>query len=323
MVNFTLLQGGKESSSSRGSSVVVSLEDGISDTERDIGRVYDAISKAAQLVSKQLPFRLGMTKQLNPFGEKQAELDVFSNETFAKALLDTAQVGWVASEELEKPLGGFRQTSDSLAIAMDPLDGSSNIATNNPLGSIFGIWRGEIPKKGRELAAAAFVTYGPTLTLTLTCNGRVDQYVEVKEGENPARFVRGYTQMKLPESPEVYSFGAPRSDWIPEIERFVSRLEMRKMHLRFCGTMIGDYNQVLQRGGIFSYPRHKAKPQGKLRICYETAPVSYINELAGGSSSDGEKSILEILPDSFTQTSPFYVGNTELIRELESELSQA
>ena len=127
------------------------LEEGLSGLERDVAKVYEAIAKSAQIISKQMPFRLGMTKGLNPFGEKQAELDVFSNEIFSKALLDTGRVGWVASEELRLPLGGFSQTKDSIAVAMDPLDGSSNIVTNNPLGSIFGIWRGEIPQKGKNL----------------------------------------------------------------------------------------------------------------------------------------------------------------------------
>jgi fructose-1,6-bisphosphatase I len=299
------------------------LEEGLSDVERDVAKVYDAIARTSQQIAKQLPFRLGMTNQLNPFGEKQAELDVFTNDSFARALLDTGRVGWVASEELETPLGGFSQTSESLAVAMDPLDGSSNIITNNPLGSIFGIWRGGLPKKGRELVAAAFVTYGPTLTLTLCADKRVDQYVELREGNNTGKFVLAYKGLQLPQKPEVYGFGGTRSEWIPAVERFVSNLEARGMRLRYGGTFIGDYNQILQRGGIFSYPAHKNKPEGKLRISYETAPVSFINELAGGSSSNGSISILEIVPKSLNQTSAFYVGNRNLVSELDREISSS
>jgi fructose-1,6-bisphosphatase I len=297
------------------------LEEGLSDVERDIAKVYEAIARTAQTVSKQIPFRVGMTKNLNSFGEKQAELDVYSNDAFSKALLDTGRIGWVASEELETPLGGFRQTSDSIAVAMDPIDGSSNITTNNPLGSIFGIWRGEIPKKGRDLVGAAFVTYGPTLTITLAANERVDQYVELKDGESSGKFVLAYKEIKLPQKPEVYGFGGTRSEWIAPVARFVLKLEARGMRLRYGGTFIGDYNQVVQRGGIFSYPAHKGKLEGKLRVCYETAPVSFLNELAGGRSSNGTISILDIVPKSLTQTSAFYVGNSGLIKELENEIA--
>lgn len=299
------------------------LEDTFADLERDLAKVYESIAKTAQVISRQMPFRVGMTKNLNPFGEKQAELDVFSNDAFAKALLDTGRVGWVASEELEKPLDGFSQTKESISVAMDPLDGSSNITTNNPLGSIFGIWRGALPKKGRDLIAAAFVTYGPTLTLTLSASGKVNQYVEVREGKNSGRFVLAYQDMKIPVKSEVYGFGGTRSEWIPAVEEFVSSLEARGMRLRYGGTFIGDYNQVLQRGGIFSYPALKKAPNGKLRVSYETAPVSYLTELAGGGSSNGYISILDIQPKALTETSAFYVGSSGIIQELEAKIGKS
>lgn len=297
------------------------LEEGLADVERDISKVYAAIAKTCRAVSRQMPSLLGMTKNFNPFGEKQTELDVFANESFSKALLDTGTVGWVASEELDTPLGGYNQSSDSIAVGMDPLDGSSNVTTNNPLGSIFGIWRGEIPKEGRELVGAAFVTYGPTLTLTLAVSGRVDQYVELREGENSGKFALAYREMKLPEKPEVYGFGGTRSEWIPPVEKFVRTLESRGMRLRYGGTFIGDYNQVIRKGGIFGYPMHMGKPAGKLRLCYETAPVSMINELAGGYASDGKQAILEIVPTNLMETSPFYIGNKSLVKELEADIA--
>jgi len=299
------------------------LEKGVEEIEvAGLAQILLAIARTGQMVSRQLSFRVGMTKSVNPFGERQAELDVFTNEAFSKALLDTGIVGTVASEELETPLTNPNLSVDSsFSVAMDPLDGSSNITTNNPLGSIFGIWRGRLPQSGRKLMASAFITYGPTLSLTFTTNGSVEQYVELREGENSGRFVLAYKSIRLPEKPEVYGFGGTRSDWIPQVERFVSSLEARGMHLRYGGTFIGDYNQILQRGGIFSYPAHKSKPQGKLRILYETAPISFLTELAGGSSSDGYRSILDIDPTKLSQTSAFYVGNKSLIEELEGQIA--
>lgn len=311
----------RHSEISHSSKPVVFLEDALKEVEPDLGRVYGSISRTCKLVSRQMPFRVGMTRQLNPFGEKQAELDIFSNDAFAKAILDTGLVGWVASEELDSPLEGSTLSNNSIAVAMDPLDGSSNITTNNPLGSIFGIWRGKLPQTGRGLVGAAFVTYGPTLTITLTMGRRVDQYIQLMDGEDSGRFALAYSSIKLPPKPEVYGFGGTRSDWLPQVENFVSSLEARGMHLRYGGTFIGDYNQVLQRGGIFSYPAHKKKPDGKLRLAYETNPVSYITELAGGASSNGYGSILDIEPKSLTQTSAFYVGDKELIGELENQFS--
>ncbi len=299
------------------------LEDGIGSFECDLGKVFLAIAKVAGIVSRQLSFRVGLTEHVNPFGERQAQLDVFANDLFSKTLLSTGVVGLIASEELEHPLRSDLESSNSISIAMDPLDGSSNITTNNPLGSIFGIWRGPLPQSGKEQIASAFVTYGPTLSITLTSGKGVDQYIEAREGENTGRFVLAYKSMKLPSKPEVYGFGGSRISWIPAIERFVSRLEERGLRLRYGGTFIGDYNQILQRGGIFSYPALKGKPEGKLRIMYETAPVSLITLAAGGYSSDGAQSILDVEPKSLTQTSAFYTGNSDLIKELESEIASS
>jgi fructose-1,6-bisphosphatase I len=299
----------------------VFLEETVQDLESDLAKVLLAISRTASMISKQLSFRVGLTESLNPFGEKQAELDVYANDLFSNSLLSTGLVGQVASEELERPLKSELNESSSLSIAMDPLDGSSNITTNNPLGSIFGIWRGPLPQSGSKQVASAFVTYGPTLSLTFTEKKRVDQYIEARDGDNAGRFVLAYESMRIPSKPEVYGIGGSRATWISSVERLVNRLEERGLKLRYGGTFIGDYNQVLQRGGIFSYPALKGKPEGKLRLMYETSPISLITQVAGGYSTNGLKSILEIEPVSLTQTTPFYTGSYELIKEFEAEIS--
>src|SRR5579875_3112630 len=180
------------------------LEKGVEEIEvAGLAQILLAIARTGQMVSRQLSFRVGMTKSVNPFGERQAELDVFTNEAFSKALLDTGIVGTVASEELETPLTNPNLSVDSsFSVAMDPLDGSSNITTNNPLGSIFGIWRGRLPQSGRKLMASAFITYGPTLSLTFTTNGSVEQYVELREGENSGRLSSHTNQSDFLKSPK-------------------------------------------------------------------------------------------------------------------------
>ncbi len=287
----------------------------------DIAKTILAIAKGAKEISEELSSRVGMTELLNPFGERQTELDVFANDLFGRLMLESGAVGEIASEEMDKPLTRGESKS-KLSIGMDPLDGSSNVTTNNPLGSIFGIWRGSLPQKGADLLASAFVTYGPTLSLTLELErGHVDQFVESRKGETSGKYILAYESLKLPEDPEVYGFGGLRSEWIPNVLSFVEKLESRGLKLRYGGTFIGDYNQIMQRGGIFSYPALKNKPNGKFRLCYEAAPVALITESAGGSSSDGGHSILERGPKKLAETTPFYTGNSDLIAELETELS--
>lgn len=300
--------------------VPVTLEEGLRGVDPSIARVYLEIARKASGIHRHLPFRVGMTQGINPSGELQAELDIYTNDLFANAFLDTGVVGEVASEEMETPRALPSRKEALLSVAMDPLDGSSNIPTNNTLGSIFGIWKGPLPQPGRSLLAAAFVTYGPTLTLTLTQGRRVDQYIEVREGPHKDRFMLAHKGLRFPEKPEVYGIGGDRVDWIPAVERFVAKLERRKMRLRYGGAFIGDFNQVLKRGGIFAYPELKNKPMGKLRILYETAPMSLLTEFAGGASTNGQISILDIEPQKYAETSPFYIGNKALIDELVQDL---
>ncbi len=295
----------------------------LSEGDQTTAKVYLAIARAASRLADELPLHTGMAGGVNPSGESQAKLDVFSNDLFADALLETGVVGEVASEEMEEPRRSNAPAEESLAVAMDPLDGSSNIVTNSPLGSIFGIWRGRLPQSGRGLVSAMFVTYGPQLTLCFSHGNRVCQFVKMRVGPQAGEFVLASEGMRLPDPPEVYGFGGERNKWTPRVEAFVRSLEERGLKLRYGGTFIGDYNQVLRRGGIFAYPELKGRPNGKLRILYESAPVSYLTELAGGASTTGRGSVLDITPTTLAETAPCYIGDRNLVREVEERFARS
>ena len=89
------------------------------------------------------------------------------------------------------------------------------------------------------------------------------------------------------------------------------------MRVSYCGTFVGDYNQVLARGGVFAYPELVNKPKGKLRVLYETAPMAFVNEQAGGYATDGRRNVLDLVPSSLAETSPVYIGSAPIVRELE------
>ncbi|MBI3115957.1 MAG: fructose-1,6-bisphosphatase [Thaumarchaeota archaeon] len=282
-----------------------------------LAKPLTAIAEAAFNVSKHLPFAMGKAGRFNPFGEEQTKIDVFSNDVFATSLLGTSIVAEVASEELERPKTG----TGSLHATMDPLDGSSNISTNNPLGSIFGFYSSPLPCSGKGMVAAAFVTYGPMLTFTFSAGDGVHRFAAV-EGVNGKEFVLIDERIRLPDEAGVYGFGGLRREWIEPVESFVGSLERRGMKLRYGGTFVGDFNQVLRYGGIFAYPALKNRPRGKLRLLYEVAPMAFIVKQAGGLASDGAMDILSLEPSSLAETCPAYLGNTSLVRELERELSR-
>jgi fructose-1,6-bisphosphatase I len=217
---------------------------------------------------------------------------------------------------MEEPI----RAKGKIIVAMDPLDGSSNVETNNPLGSIFGFYSKPLPSSGRSLVGALYVTYGSMLTVTLSFGKGVHRFVSVREGANFS-FELLNVNMKLPDKPEVYGIGGFRKDWIPSVRDFVDSLPERGLRIRYCGTFVGDYNQVLARGGIFAYPELLDRPKGKLRVHYETAPMAYINEQAGGYGTDGRRNILDIEPSSLAETSPAYIGSASLAHEVEKMVS--
>ncbi len=278
--------------------------------------VLSSIANTSIKVWESIPFRSGLLRGVNPSGERQTALDVFANDAFADELLKTGHVAEVASEETDTPRNG----RGTLHVAMDPLDGSSNIETNNPLGSIFGVYDAKLPCSGEHLQTAAFITYGPTLTLTLALDGGVRRYVALRRGTG-FDFELQSSNIRLPDSAQVYGFGGVRKDWISPVQSFVSDLERRGMKARYCGTFVGDFNQILIYGGIFAYPATKTKPKGKLRLLYEIAPMAFVANNAGGYASSGAQDVLKIVPNGLSETSPVYLGNKPLVRELERALS--
>jgi len=282
----------------------------------DLAKVAIAIAGKSITVWENIPFKSGLLADVNPSGERQKAIDVYSNDEFVEALSETGLVGEIASEEMTEVVTG----KGKLSVAMDPLDGSSNVETNNPLGSIFGFYSSRMPCSGRSLLGALYVTYGNAVTITLSFGKGVHRFVAVKKGPSMS-FELLAVNLKIPEKPEVYGIGGSRKDWIPRVRDFVDTFESRGMRTRYCGTFVGDYNQVLSRGGIFAYPEQTGKPQGKLRVLFETAPIAYINEQAGGYSTDGRRNILDIQPSKLSEPSPAYIGSAPLLHELERLVS--
>ena len=284
----------------------------------ELAGITSAIAASSITVWENIPFKSGLLAEVNPSGERQKAIDVFSNDLFVESLTTTGLVAEVASEEMEEAVLGKGKVS----VAMDPLDGSSNVDTNNPLGSIFGFYSKRLPASGRALLGAAYVTYGSMLTVTLSFGKGVHRFVAVREGPSMSFQLLGLN-LRVPDEPEVYGFGGLRSEWTQPVAEFVDSLQGRGMRIRYCGTFVGDYNQVLARGGIFAYPELVKKPRGKLRVHFETAPMAYINEQAGGYATNGRGNILDIEPKTLAETSPFYIGSAPLVRELEAKVSSA
>jgi Fructose-1-6-bisphosphatase, C-terminal domain len=80
--------------------------------------------------------------------------------------------------------------------------------------------------------------------------------------------------------------------------------------------MVADVHRTLQYGGIFGYPADKKNPDGKLRLLYEAAPMSFLVEQAGGLALTGKHRIAEIPPVSVHQRVPCILGSREDMLEM-------
>lgn len=282
------------------------------DRTATVEEVFEAVARTAPDVRAALPGRRTETAGQNPSGELRLAADDYADDLLEERLGAIDGVGQYASEETAEAV----DTGEGLSIAVDPLDGSSNLKPNNTMGTIVGVYDAPLPAAGTDLVGATYVLYGPITTMAAATDGEVTEYV-VTDGEREA--VR--EDLRLPDEPAVYGFGGRVPDWTDSFSEYVEEIESdESLRLRYGGSMIGDVNQVLTYGGVFAYPALESAPEGKLRLQFEGNPVGYIVEAAGGRSSDGERSILEIEPDDLHGRVPVYVGSTELIDRLEEAL---
>lgn len=270
----------------------------------ELGELLKAIARTSAEVRAEMPHRLGSQNSTNKFGDSVQKLDEWTNQFLTRELFKTGLVKEIYSEEAPVAQG---PENAPFVVAMDPLDGSGNVKTNNPCGTIYSIYRDRITT-GKDQVAALYKLYGPVTTLVYSCGRGVHEFVKTRKGEPKFEVTR--ENIMLPEPGKVYGIGGKKSERNARLAAMLDSLEGRNMKTRYCGALVADFNQVLHNGGLFAYT------SSKLRLNYEARPVAFIAEQAGGTSSDGKQSLLETTGDADSIT-PVYFGNKTLIREIE------
>ncbi len=252
---------------------------------------------------------LGVAGTSNLYGEQQLALDVLSDRIIRKRLQHSGVVCNIASEEMEEifqvssnPLGMF-------SVAYDPLDGSSLVDVNLAVGTIVGIYQGcDLLQPGRNMVGAMYILYGPRVSLVYSLGKGVFEFTMNQLMEyNLTR-----ERIRMQPSGDIYSPGGLRRKYCEGTERFIQYLEARGAKLRYSGGFVPDINQIMVKGkGVFMYPALSDSPNGKLRLLFELFPMAFLVEQAGGSATNGESPILDIVPESLDQRSPIYIGCRE------------
>ena len=137
-------------------------------------------------------------------------------------------------------------------------------------------------------------------------------------------FILSHENLKIPPSGKLYSVNEGNfGQWEPATQACIQYFrEVGGYSSRYSGALVADLHRILFQGGVFLYPGTRQKPQGKLRLLYEAAPLAFLIEQAGGQASDGQKPIMDLIPDRLHARSPLIIGSPEEVNRVESLLQR-
>ncbi len=264
-------------------------------------------------------------------GDFQTELDLRAQYLLVKALA-CAPVAAVASEEMEAPLPLI--AGAPINVALDPLDGSSNIETNASIGTIFSLLpvpagsSGSDPAAflcaGREQLAAGYVIYGPQTVLALTLGAGTDLFTL-----DPAReqFVHTRAKVRVPSQAHEFAINAsnyrhwdiPIQTWFNDCLAGADGPRAENFNMRWIASMVAEVHRILVRGGVYLYPgdARQGYRNGRLRLIYEANPIAFLMEQADGRSSTGRERILDRVPRLLHERVPLVFGAREEVERIE------
>ena len=300
-------------------------EDEFSSATGELSQLLRDIALAGKIINKEVN-KSGLLDITGGFGEKnvqgedQQKLDVVADIRFTRALKNGGMTCAVVSEEEQEII--HLNPNCRYVVAIDPLDGSSNIDVNVSIGTIFSIYKRISPvggpvqeedvlQKGTEQVAAGYILYGSSTMLVYTTGRGVHGFtLEPSLGE----FVLSHNHMTCPTDGKIYSINEGNyfafDEWVRE---YVDDCKKKGMTARYIGSLVADFHRNMMKGGVYLYPNTEKAPNGKLRLLYECNALAFIAEQSGGVATNGKERIMEIQPTSFHQRSPLYLGSAKMV----------
>jgi fructose-1,6-bisphosphatase I len=302
--------------------------------EGELGRLLAAIADAGAKIARRIAFgplagNLAEVVGASHDGDGRKALDVFADETIVDALKG-ASVRGVASEERDAPV--WFDSQGAYLVAVDPLDGSSNIETDVTVGSILAILEaprgqgfedGQFLAAGHKQRAAVLILYGPHVEFVFTL-GAGTHIATLDPASGIFRMTR--FSLVIPEGRTEFAINASNArHWPDPVKAYVADLVMgesgprvKEYNMRWIASMAADAYRVLIRGGCYLYPddARTGYREGRLRLIYEANPVAFLIEQAGGMATDGVNRILDIAPSEIHQRTPLIFGSADKVERI-------
>jgi fructose-1,6-bisphosphatase I len=311
---------------------------------RGIAQACKQINRIVQRAQTDDLYGVATDKDGNPLedtniqGEVQQKLDLVCNAIMLKAFCGSSVgvIAGVASEEEDVPrtccdvMGDSAFAVGEYVAVFDPIDGSKNIDSSLPVGTIFGVYKaapgtkaGEktFLQKGTEMVAAGYCLYSATTVLVITMGSGVDGFtLDPDQGD----FLHTHPDIRIPSAGPIYSFNeANFHDFSNPVQKYLDALKSGssatriRSNARYVGALVADVHNVLIKGGIYGYPGTRDNPNGKLRLLYEGNPMAMIMEQAGGAASTGTGRVLDVKPSEIHMRIPTFLGSIDNVYELD------
>lgn len=304
--------------------------DNFSPEAQDFSALLTRVALAGKMIGRRLSQAgllenaLGVTGSVNIQGEVQQQMDDYANRAFVHVLEQTGLVCRIVSEEMRAPARLPENCSLSrFALLFDPLDGSSNIDANLTVGSIFAILQAEgvdqgnsedLLKPGKEFVAAGYILYGPSTQLVYSLGKGVHSFtLDPSLGE----FILSQSNIQTPKKGSIYSVNEGNfGQWDPGMQDYIRFVHRSGYTSRYSGALVADFHRILLQGGVYLYPGTSSKPDGKLRLMYEAAPLAFLLEQSGGIATTGSEDIMDIVPNALHQRVPLIIGSPDNVQEV-------
>lgn len=294
-------------------------------TARTCSEISDVVAGGA------LAGALGASGAVNVQDEEQKKLDVMTNDMLTLALSGCSFVAGVASEEMDVVQPTSNAPASGYLVLFDPLDGSSNIDINAPVGTIFSILpshsavpdESDFMQPGRAQVAAGYAVYGPQTMLVLTTGTGVQGFTLADDN----RWLLTHPHIHIPADTKEFAINmSNQRHWAGGVQRYIAGClegadgpRGKNFNMRWVAAMVADVHRILMRGGVFLYPWDRREPEkpGKLRLMYEGNPMAFLVEQAGGKATlDGLTPILDIVPDRLHQRIPVALGSAHEVDQI-------